>query len=100
MRFQEHRAQSWRERQGVDSRDDDTHGHGYTELTVEGTARATHERHRYEYGGHDEGNGDNGTGDLVHGVNSGRERVVVTLVKLGVYGLDNHDGIIDHDGDS
>ena len=100
VRFQEHGAKGRRECQGVDSRDDDTHSHGHTELAVEGTACATHKRHRDEHGSHDERDGDDGAGDLVHGVDSSRERVVVALVKLGVDGLDDHDGIIDHDGDS
>ena len=100
VRFQEHGTKSRRERQGVDSRDDDAHSHGHTELTVEGTTRATHERYRDEHGSHDKRDGDDGAGDLVHGVDGGSERVVVTLVELGVNGLDDHDGIIDHDGDS
>ena len=41
--LQEHGAKGRRQCQSVDSRDDDTHSHGHTELTIEGTACTTHE---------------------------------------------------------
>ena len=73
VRLQEHGAKCRRQSQGVDSRDDDTYSHCHTELAVESAARTSHERYRDEHGSHDERDGDDGTGDLIHGIDSSRE---------------------------
>ena len=100
LRLQEDGAKGRRERQGVDGRDQDGDSHRDTKLAVECTTHTTDERHRDEHGRHHQRDGDDSTRDFVHGVDTGRERTLVAHVELGVNGLDNHDGVIDHDGDS
>ena len=99
MGLQEDGAEGRRQRQGVQGGDEDGHGHRHAELAVERTRGATEEAHGDEHRGHHQGNRDDGARNLVHGVDGGRERRLVALVELGVHGLDDHDGIVHHDGD-
>ena len=100
VRLQEDGTEGRRQRQGVQGRDEDSHGHRHTELTVERTRHTTHERHRDKHRGHHQRDRDDGARDLVHGVDRGRQRRLIALVELGMDGLNHHDGIVDHDGDS
>ena len=99
VRFQEDGTEGRRQRQGVGSRDDDGDGHCQTKLLIECSGNAAHERHRDKHRGHDQRNGDNGSRNLVHGIDGGRQRTLITQVKLGMHGLDHHNGIIHHNGD-
>ena len=98
VRLQEDGTQGGRERQGVQCRDEDTHGHGHTKLTIERTGGATDERHWDEHRGHHQRDGDDSSRNLVHGIDRGRQRRLVTLVELGMHSLDYHNGIVDHNG--
>ena len=98
MRFQEDGAKRGRKGKGVDGRDDDRHGHRYTELAIERSRRATDKRYGDKHAGHNQRNGDNGTRNLVHGVDGGHLRTLITHIQLGVYGLNHHNGIVYHDG--
>ena len=68
LRFEEDGAESRRQRQSVQCRDEDGNGHRHTELTIEGSAGATDERYGDEHRGHHKGDGDDGARDFVHGV--------------------------------
>ena len=98
LRLQQDSTKSRRKGQGVKSRDDNRDGHGDTELTVERTRRTTHERHGDEHRCHNEGDGDDGARNLVHGVDRCQSCRLVSKVELGMDSLHNHDGIIDHNG--
>ena len=99
VRLQEDGTKRRRERQGVQGRNEDAHSHCHTELSIERTARAADERHGDEHRRHHERDGDDGTRNLVHGIDRGCQRRLVALVELGVHGLDHHDGVVHHDGD-
>ena len=99
MRFQEHCTQCRRKCQRVQSGDTDCNGHGQTELTVEYTGCSRHERNGDEHEHHHEGDRDDGAADLVHGVNRCLARALVTDVKFGMYRLDHHNRVIDHNRD-
>ena len=98
--FQEYSAEGWRQRQGVQCRDDNADSHGHTELTIERTASATDKRYWHEHGSHHQRNGDDSTRNLVHGIDRGRQRRLVALVQLGVNSLHHHNGIVHHNGNS
>ena len=100
VRFQQYGTESRREGQGIDSRDEDGHSHRHTELTIERTTRTAEERHRHKHRRHHEGDGDDGTRNLVHGVDTCRQRTLVALVELGVDSLHNHNGVVHHNGNS
>ena len=98
MRFQEDGAKRRRKGKGVDGRDDDRHGHRYTELAIERSRRAADKRYGDKHAGHNQRNGDNGARNLVHGVDGGHLRTLITHIQLGVHGLNHHNGIVYHDG--
>ena len=100
VRFQEHSTQGWRQCQGVNSRDDNTDSHGYTELAIESTRSTTDERYRHEHSCHYQCNRDDSARDFIHGIDRGSKRTLIPLVEFGMHRLDHHDGIIHHDGDS
>ena len=98
--LQEDGTESRRKRQSVSSRDDDGDSHRKTELLIEGSGHATHERHGDEHRGHHQRDGDNSSRNLVHGIDRSRQRTLISQIKLGMHGLNHHDGIVNHDGDS
>ena len=84
------------EREGVDEREGHGGGHRQTELGVERTGRPADEAHGDEDGHEDKGRGDQRRGDSVHGVDRGAVGRAVALVELGLHGLHDDDGVIDH----
>ena len=99
MWLEEDGTEGWRKCQRVQGGDKDRHRHGDTKHTIEHTARTAHERHWHKHGSHYKRDGDDGSGNLVHGVDRGLKGRLITLVELRVYRLYHHDGVIDHDGD-
>ena len=99
VRLEQKGAERGAKRQRVDGRDDDRDGHRDPELAVERTADPGDERHGHEDRSHDERDGDDSARDLMHSVHTGRAGGVVALVQLGVYGLDDDDGVIHDDSD-
>ena len=99
VRLQEDGTECRRQRQGIKCRDKDADSHRHTELTIERSRCSTDERHGDEHRSHHQSNGDDSTGDLIHRIDGSREGALVALIQLGMYGLNYHDGIIDHDGD-
>ena len=97
--LQEDGTQGRTQCQGVQCGETDGNGHGKTELAVECTGCTTHETYRDEYGHHHQCNRDDGAAQFVHGVDRSCSGRFVTLVKLGMDTFDNHNGIIDHNGD-
>ena len=96
MSLEEHGAECGGERQRVEGRDTDGDGHGQTELAIEHTRGAAHERHRDKHEHHDKRNRDDGTADLAHSVDRGLARALVAHIELGVHGLDHDYGVVDH----
>ena len=99
VRLQQNSAEGRGERKRVDSRDYDGNGHSKTEFSIESTRCATHKRYRHEHGRHHKRDRDNGAAYLAHGINRSLARVLISHIKLGVYGLDHHNGVIHHDSD-
>ena len=97
--FQEDGTQGGRQRQGVQRRDEDADSHRHTKLTVERAGGAAYERHGDEHRGHHQRDRDDSTRNLIHGIDRGRQRRLVALVELGVYGLYHHDSVVHHNGD-
>lgn len=71
-------------------------GHRQSKLGVERAGRASDEAYGDEDGHEDERRGDEGRGDAVHGVERGAVGRTVPFVELGLHGLDDHDGVVDH----
>ena len=71
-----------------------------TELSVEHTRSTGHEAHGDEHSHEHEGTGDNRHGHIAHGVACCLIGTLVTGIKLGLYGLHHHDGIVHHRTDS
>ena len=94
--LEEYGAKGGRKGQGVDSREADRDSHGETKLAVEYTCGTGHERHRYEHEHHNQCNRDKSAGDFAHRVDRCPSCRRVALVELGVDGLDDHNGVVDH----
>ena len=99
MRLEEQGAQCGRQGQGVYGGEADGDGHGQTELLVEDTGGAGHERHGDEHQHHYQGDGNQRTGNFVHGIDGGATRGGVALVQLGVDGFNHHNGVVDYNRD-
>ena len=80
MGLQEDGTKRGRKGKGVDGRYDNRHGHGNTELAIERSRRATDKRYGDKHTGHNQRNGDNGTRNLVHGVDGSHLRTLITHV--------------------
>ena len=92
-------AERGAKRQSVDGRDDDRDGHRDPELAVERTANSRDERHGDKDRCHHQRDGDDCARDLAHRIHTGRTCRLIALVQLGVYGLDDDDGVIHDDSD-
>ena len=99
MGFQEHRTEGRRQGQRVQSGETDGDSHCKTELLVEHTCGAGHERYGDKHKHHHKSNRDDGAADLVHGVDRSLARALVAGVKLGMHRLDHHNGVVDHNRD-
>ena len=93
---QQDSAQRRTQRQGVDRRDTDSHRHGQTELSIEGTRRTTHERDRDEHRHEDQRRGDHGIRDTLHRIDTGHVGGLIAHVKTGLHRLHHDDRIIHH----
>ncbi len=98
MTLEEHGAERGREGKGVERGDTDGDRHCETELAVEHTCGAAHERYRDEHEHHHEGDRDDGSAYLAHCVDRCLARALVAHVEFGVDRLDHHYGVVDHNG--
>src|ERR1700761_9211686 len=97
---EEHRRECGAERQCVDGRYDNGDGQRDAELTVKDTRRTADKGDGYEYRGHDEGDGNDGAGDLAHGVDGCFGSRFIAAFQFSVYGFHHDHGIIHYDTDS
>ena len=98
-RFHQHGTEGWAHRQGTERGDGHGHCHRQTELTVVGSAEATHECSGDEHAHEDNSGGDDGVGDTVHSLVRGSLGGCRGVFQLLLYGLHHHDGIVDHGAD-
>ena len=80
VRLEEQGAERRTKRQCIDGGDNDGDSHRDAELSVEGTTDPRDERHGYEDGSHDEGDGDDRSRDLVHSVHTSRVGGVIAFI--------------------
>ncbi len=97
--FQEHGAESRRQRQGVERRDTDGDSHRQTELTVEHARGAGHERYGDKHEHHHQSDRYDGAAYLAHGVDGCAARALVADIELGVDSLHHHYRVVDHNRD-
>ena len=69
MRLQEDGTKGWRQCQGIKCRNENGHSHRYTKLAIKSTACSSDERNRDEHRCHHKRNGNDGSGNLIHGIN-------------------------------
>ena len=98
VRFQQDGAKCRGQCQCIDSGQTDCNRHCQTELTIECTGSTSHETYRDKHGHHHQSNRYDGTAQLIHRIDGCQPGRFITLVELGVYTFDDHNGIIDHNG--
>lgn len=79
-------------RKGVDGRDTYRHSHGQTELCVERTRCATHERNGDKYRHEHQRGGDNRVADALHGIDTRHIGRMVAHVEPRLYRLERISG--------
>ena len=97
MRFQKNGTQCRTQCQGVQCGQTDSDSHCQTELAIERTCRTTHETYRNKHGHHDQCDRYDSTTQFVHRIDRCQTGGCISLIELGMYTLDNHNRIIDHD---
>ena len=100
VRFQKNGAQSRTQSQCVQCRQTDSDSHSHTELTIECSCCTSHETYRNEYGHHNQRNRYDSTTQFIHGIDRSQTGRCITLVKLGMHTLDDHNRIVDHNRNS
>ena len=95
---QQHRRQSRAEGERVEGGKDDRHGDGDGELLVQQAGDTGNEGRRNKDGGQDESDGDDRSGDFLHGLH-GRVVRRHSLFNVVLDGLDDDDGVIDDQAD-
>ena len=100
MRSQQHRAQRRRERERVDRREEHGDGHGHGELPEQLARNAGNECHRHEHRQQHQGDPDDRSRDLAHGLlgRIGRRELGV-LLHHPFDVLDHDDRVVDDDAD-
>ena len=98
------RAKCWRQRQGVKQRDSHSNSHCQSELRIEGTSHAANKANGHEDGHEYQRRCHQCRRDAVHSLDGSMIRDISFLlplssfltIKLRLYGLHHHDGIVDH----
>ena len=98
-RLQQQGAQGRRQRQRIDTRDNDGYSQCQGELTIENTDRSLHEAYRHEYRRHDQRNGNNGTTDFFHGSHGCLVGRKFLFMHLHMHRFHHDNRIIDHNTD-
>ena len=84
------------ERKGTNHGETDRGCHRHTKLRIEDTGGSTHEGYRNEHGHEDTGTRDDRHRHITHGIFRSQIGRLVTGIKLRLYRLDHHNGIIHH----
>jgi len=99
IRFQEQSTQRRRKGERIDSRYAHGNRHRDTELGIERPGSAAHHCHRDKHRHKDNGRGENGGRNALHGIIGGKYRRLVAFVELRLHRLHHHDGIVHHRAD-
>ena len=100
IRLQQQSAKSRTQGKGIHRRDTYRHCHCQTELRIERTGRAAHERHRNKYGHEHQRGCDNGIRDTFHRIDTCHIRGLIPHIETCLHRLHHNDGIVHHRTDN